>query len=76
MNKIDILKAFSRTKFSKDNFSKDIFNRIISNAFENSQSDEEDKVIGAIALKYDLPCLDEILHIVEDNGFTLPFNLN
>lgn len=69
---MDLIKSLSKTDLSSNN-TKELFNQIVYNAFHNATSSDEEKLIVAIALKYELECFDEIFNILEDECFNLPF---
>ena len=74
MNKLQILQSLGSTELMKGEESKNIFSRIVEKAFDSADSEEEEKVAGAIALKYDLNCLSHIVDSISQKGFTMPWD--
>ncbi len=68
-----MIEVLSRTELLNDGKTKEIFSNIIRCAFHSTDIKEEEKILGAIALKYNLECADEIIDIIEFEGFRLPW---
>lgn len=69
-----LIKSLSKTSLTLDSKTKEIFNQIIIKSFYAAATSEEEKVIAAIALQYNLNCLEEILSIIEFEGYKMPFD--
>ena len=65
MTQRTIIEMLAQTTLLEDGKTKDIFNDIIYKAFHNAHTEEEEKVIVATALKYDLKCFEEIMEILD-----------
>lgn len=69
----NILTHLSKTELLKDSRTKEKFSEIIMRAFLDATNEEEEQLIGALALKYELDCADEIIDVIEIEGFKQPF---
>jgi len=69
----NIINQLKSTSLSKDSKSNQTLNNIVYNAFHNAKTDQEEIAIAAIAYKYDLGCLDELIGVLEVQGSKLPF---
>lgn len=64
-----LLNTLEKTSLTGDN---SLFNNIIRKAFDNAKTKEEAEIVAALAHKYQLPCLDNILNDL-DSISDLPF---
>ena len=69
----NIIEQLRSTSLSKDSKSNQTLNNIVYKAFHDAQTDEQEIAIAAIAYKYDLGCLDELIGVLEVQGSKLPF---
>lgn len=69
----NLIEQFSNVELLEDINTKKVFSRILLKAFDNADTDEDEKFIGALALKYNLECADEILDKIEIEGFKMPW---
>jgi hypothetical protein len=70
---MDIIAQLKKTSLSKSIKSNDMLNNIVYNSFHDADTDEQEIAIAAIAYKYNLSCLDELLGVLEVRGAKLPF---
>ena len=73
MTQRTIIEMLSQTTLLEDGKTKQMFNDIIYKAFHNAHTEAEEKVIVAIALKYELKCFEEIMEILELEKHLTPF---
>tara|TARA_R110001592_G_scaffold60027_1_gene182490 strand:- start:5196 stop:5426 length:231 start_codon:yes stop_codon:yes gene_type:complete len=69
-----LIQSLSKTSLTLDLKTKEIFNQIIIKSFYDAATSEEEEVIAAIALQFDLDCLEQILSIIEVEGYKMPFD--
>ena len=69
----NIIQQLERTSLSKSDKTNEMLNNIVYNAFHNADTSEQEKSIAAIAYKFNLGCLDELIGVLEVRGSKLPF---
>ena len=69
-----LIQSLSKTSLTLDSKTKEIFNQIIIKSFYEAATSAQEEVIAAIALQFDLNCLEEILSIIEVEGYKMPFD--
>jgi len=69
-----LIKILSKTSLTLDSRTKEIFNQIIIKSFYEAATSKEEEVIAAIALQFDLNCFEEILSIIQVEGYKMPFD--
>jgi len=69
----DIINQLKGTRLSKTIKTNEMLNNIVYSAFNSAETDEDEKSIAAIAYKFNLGCLDELIGVLEVRGSKLPF---
>jgi len=69
----DIINQLKGTVLSKTIKTNEMLNNIVYSAFHSAETDEDEKSIAAIAYKFNLGCLDELIGVLEVRGSKLPF---
>lgn len=69
----NLVEKLAKTNLSEDSSTKETLNNIILKSFYNSSTDAEEVMILAVAKKYELECYEQLISIIEEEGFKLPF---
>ena len=69
----NIITQLQSTVLSKADSTNEMLNNIVYSAFHLAETDEQEKTIAAIAYKFNLGCLDELIGVLEVRGSKLPF---
>lgn len=73
MTERNIIEMLANTTLLEGGKTKEIFSNTIYKAFHNAHTEAEEKVIVAVAKKYDLECYEEIMRILEDEKHLMPY---
>lgn len=68
-----IVQKLANTTLMNNEKTLEIMDRIVFKAWNEAKNEDDEQIIGALALKFNLPCADYIINEIEINGFTLPF---
>ena len=69
----NLIHKLAQTSLMRDEKTKFLLDRMICKAYNETRNDEEVLIIGALAVKWDLPCKDDIINNIEIEGLPYPF---